>query len=62
MRDGGPFDRRDGAGRLSPGERRVYLQARQLLVREICSARGVAEDEASAWIEENVATPDGKAR
>ena len=52
---------RDGAGhrsavpvRLSDSERRVYLQARELLVREICSARGVDADEADRWIDAQI--------
>ena len=57
IRDGNRLDGRahNGIPRLSPGERRVYLQARQLLVREICSARGVEQAEADAWIEAQIA-------
>jgi CarD family transcriptional regulator len=44
----------NGSPRLSDGERRVYLQARQLLVREISSARGVEQDEAERWIEAQI--------
>jgi CarD family transcriptional regulator len=40
-----------GVARLSPVERSLYLQARQLLVREICSARDCEQDDADAWIE-----------
>jgi RNA polymerase-interacting CarD/CdnL/TRCF family regulator len=43
--------------RLSHGERRVYLQARELLVREICCARGVDADEADAWIAAQLMPP-----
>jgi RNA polymerase-interacting CarD/CdnL/TRCF family regulator len=57
---------RDGAGhgpavavRLSDGERRVYLQARELLVREICSARGVDADEADRWIDAQILSLPG---
>jgi RNA polymerase-interacting CarD/CdnL/TRCF family regulator len=42
------------AVRLSDGERRVYLQARELLVREICSARGVDAGEADRWIDAQI--------
>jgi CarD family transcriptional regulator len=44
----------NGLPRLSDGERRVYLQARQLLVREISSARGVEQAEAERWIEAQI--------
>jgi hypothetical protein len=47
VRDGEPFQH---SARLSPAERGVYLQARGLLVRELCFARKVEEDEAEAWI------------
>jgi RNA polymerase-interacting CarD/CdnL/TRCF family regulator len=47
------------AARLSHGERQLYLQARRLLVRELCSARGLDEDEAEAWIETQVALSGG---
>jgi CarD family transcriptional regulator len=49
---------RDGARveqRLSHQERRIYLQARELLVGELCSARGLERDEADAWLEAQVA-------
>ena len=58
VRDGAPGEQADRASRLSAGERRVYLQARQLLVREICSARGVEPAEADAWIEAQIAPPN----
>jgi CarD family transcriptional regulator len=57
VRDGSRFEV-DGA-RLSHVERRLYLQARELLIREICSARGLEPDEAEAWIEAQIAAPDG---
>ena len=41
--------------RLSESERRLYVQARQLLSREIGSARGLEQADADAWIEEQVA-------
>jgi CarD family transcriptional regulator len=57
VRDGIRHER-SGGRRLSPGESSVYKQARQLLVREICSARGVEETEADEWIEAQIALPD----
>lgn len=55
VRDGARYEQgRDGA-RLSHGERSVYLQARELLVREICSARDVGAEEADAWIDAHIA-------
>jgi CarD family transcriptional regulator len=52
----------DGAGReasvpgnrLSDGERRVYLRARELLAREISAARQVDVDQADDWIDEQI--------
>ena len=58
VRDGSRFEQPEGS-RLSHGERRVYLQARELLVREICSARGLEHDEADAWIEAQIIDGDG---
>ena len=55
VRDG---ERSARAARLSHGERQVYLHARRLLVRELCSARGLDEDEAEAWIEAQLAGSD----
>jgi RNA polymerase-interacting CarD/CdnL/TRCF family regulator len=58
VRDGVPFEKGEkGLGRLSDGERRLYLQARQLLVREVSSARGIAHEEADGWIEAQLAPP-----
>jgi RNA polymerase-interacting CarD/CdnL/TRCF family regulator len=54
VRDGGRCGRAGSPPQLSPGERRVYRQARQLLASEICWARGVEADEADAWIEEQI--------
>jgi CarD family transcriptional regulator len=54
---------RDGAHRewtlrtksqLSPGERDLFVKARQLLSNEIALARGVEPAEASAWIDEQL--------
>jgi CarD family transcriptional regulator len=39
---------------LSPGEKDLYLQARQLLSQEIRLVRGVEEADAEAWIEEQL--------
>jgi CarD family transcriptional regulator len=58
VREGDRFERSGAGARLSDGERRVYRQARQLLVLEICSARGVDEDEAEAWIDAQTALPE----
>ena len=48
-----------GGTRLSHGESHVYRQARALLVGEVCSARGVGEDEAEAWIDSQIAHANG---
>jgi CarD family transcriptional regulator len=53
VRDGSRFEQAES--RLSHGERLVYLQARELLVRELCSARGLDPDEAEAWIDSQIA-------
>ena len=58
VRDGNRLERTAGGARLSDGERRIYLQARTLLVRELCAARRVSEDEATTWIEAQLALPD----
>jgi CarD family transcriptional regulator len=55
MRRHGSRARRGAAPKLSETERRLYVQARQLLAREIGSARGLEQVEADAWIEEQVA-------
>ena len=57
VRDGEPFEQ---ASRLSAAERSVYLQARMLLVRELCFARDVGEDEAEAWVEAQIEATEGK--
>jgi CarD family transcriptional regulator, regulator of rRNA transcription len=44
--------------RASHTERRVYLQARELLVRELCSALEIEPDAADAWIEAQMPPPD----
>jgi RNA polymerase-interacting CarD/CdnL/TRCF family regulator len=59
VRDGVRYERPgNGMPRLSLTERHLYRQARELLVREICSARGVEQDEADAWIEAQIALPE----
>ena len=46
---------REGAvPKVSDSERRLYLQARELLAGEISSARGLEQVEADAWIEEQL--------
>ena len=55
VRDGARYEGAGAGSRLSAGERRIYLQARQLLVREICAARGLEEEAAEKWIETQVA-------
>ena len=40
--------------RLSPGERELFVKARQLLSNEIALARGVEPAEANAWIDEQL--------
>jgi len=39
---------------LSPGERELFMKARQLLSNEIALARGVEPADASAWIDEQL--------
>jgi CarD family transcriptional regulator len=58
VRDGGPIDGPASRPRQSHSERRVYLQARDLLVRELCSAQGIEPGAADAWIEAQIASPD----
>jgi RNA polymerase-interacting CarD/CdnL/TRCF family regulator len=57
VRDGDHFERTANGVQLSYAERRVYLQARTLLLRELSAARGIAEGEAGAWIEAQLALP-----
>jgi CarD family transcriptional regulator len=59
VRDGERLERAAGGTRLSHGESHVYRRARALLVGEVCSARGVGEDEAEAWIEAQIALANG---
>lgn len=58
VRDGACHELASKSGGLSTGERRLYRQARDLLVREISSARGVDAEEADAWIDSRIAAPD----
>jgi CarD family transcriptional regulator len=60
VRDGERLERAAGGTRLSHGESHVYRRARALLVGEVSSARGVGEDEAEAWIEAQIALPNGR--
>jgi CarD family transcriptional regulator len=60
VRDGDRVERAGRGSRLSHAERSVYLRARALLVSELCSARGLGEDEAESWIEAQIALPDEK--
>jgi RNA polymerase-interacting CarD/CdnL/TRCF family regulator len=59
VRDGARHELPDKAvPRLTHGERRLYLQARQLLVQEICSAQGIEQAEADEWVEAQIALPE----
>jgi CarD family transcriptional regulator len=61
VRDGARYERvGECSRRLSFGERRLYLDARRLLVCEICSARGIEQAEAEEWIEAQIALPERK--
>jgi CarD family transcriptional regulator len=62
VRDGARCEDRawNGLPRLSDEERRVYLQARQLLTREISSARGVEHADAELWIEAQIPSEGGR--
>jgi RNA polymerase-interacting CarD/CdnL/TRCF family regulator len=57
VRDAASVEQSQNGSRLSDAERRVYLQARELLARELCSARGLEQDEADAWIEAQIVRP-----
>ena len=46
--------RQGAVPKVSDSERRLYLQARELLAGEISSARGLGQVEADAWIEEQL--------
>jgi len=55
VRDGGRMDEPASRPRHSHTERLLYVQARELLVRELCTARGIEPDAADAWIEAQLA-------
>jgi CarD family transcriptional regulator, regulator of rRNA transcription len=57
VRDGACHEQLSKNG-LSHGERRLYRQARDLLVREICSAREIETEEADAWIDSRIGASD----
>jgi CarD family transcriptional regulator len=59
IRDGARFEGGSNGVQLSQAERSVYVQARGLLVRELCSARGMQEAEAEAWIDAQIASSHG---
>ena len=44
---------------LPPGERGVFVKARKILADEIAVARGLDHPGAEAWIEEQLARPEG---
>src|SRR2546423_947294 len=50
----GTLPAKGATAQLSPGERDLFLKARQLLSNEIALARGVEPAEASAWIDEQL--------
>jgi len=58
VRDGRCFERSGVGKRLSAAESQIYRRARSLLIEEVSSAQGVCEDEAEAWIDEQIALPD----
>jgi CarD family transcriptional regulator len=61
IRDGSARERaasRKSGSQLSPGERELVRRARGLLTHELALSRGVEEDEASAWIDQQLARPD----
>ena len=56
IRDGNARQVERGVGsELSPGERELVRRARLLLTNEIALARGVAVEEAGAWLDERLA-------
>jgi CarD family transcriptional regulator len=58
VRDGACYEHSSQGGGLPVAERRVYRQARDLLVSEISSARGIGPEQADAWIESQIAAAD----
>src|SRR5581483_11937113 len=57
VRDGAGYEATGPAVRLSPAERGVYLQARELLALEISAARNINQSEAESWIQDQLAAP-----
>lgn len=58
VRDGMWRERTGGAGgtpKLSASERALVVRAKELLAGEISAVRGIERDEASAWIDEQLA-------
>lgn len=45
---------RGKTSQLSPGEKELFVRARQLLSGEIAQARGLQQEEADEWIEEQL--------
>jgi CarD family transcriptional regulator len=60
VRDGDRLEHAERGSKLSHAERHVYLRARALLVGELCSARGLSEEEAESWIGAQIALLDEK--
>jgi RNA polymerase-interacting CarD/CdnL/TRCF family regulator len=54
VRDGALVELRGNRVRLSDGERRLYLQARELLAQEIAWVRGLEREEVEAWIDARI--------
>jgi len=59
VRDGALFELAGTGSRLSHSERRLYLQARELLAREIAWARGLELEQAEAWIDAQIKSSNG---
>lgn len=58
VRDGALVELSGNGPRLSHQERRVYVQARELLAREIAWAQGVEVQQVEAWIDAQIRTSD----
>lgn len=56
IRRNGSLGGQGATPKLTESERRLYVQARQLLAREIGAARGLEQADADAWLEEQVAS------
>jgi RNA polymerase-interacting CarD/CdnL/TRCF family regulator len=61
VRDGVRYDHRVDGPRLSPVERRVYLQARELLIREVASAKSLEHADAETWVQAQIAPAEQSA-